>query len=55
LANSLEGSAPALLKNFSAHRKMRLPVTESWAHREVRPPKRRVNSALRKNLSSTTG
>jgi hypothetical protein len=42
----LEGSASALPKNFSAHRKMRLPVTESWAHREVRPPKRRMNSAL---------
>jgi hypothetical protein len=43
----LEGSAPALPKNFSAHRKTRPPVTESWAHREVRPPKRRINSALR--------
>jgi len=38
----LEGSAPALPKNFSAHRKTRPPVTESWAHREVRPPKRRI-------------
>ena len=44
----LEGSAPALPKNFSAHWKTRPPVTESWAHLEVCPPKRRINSALKK-------
>jgi hypothetical protein len=44
--NNGKGSAPALPRNFSAHREMRPPVTESWAHREVRLPRRQINSAL---------